>query len=525
MNNRTIHDLNEAVRKLNEIIVNTIEFLGGRRDAYKVSELPLTTHDLDEAIKDLNKLILADSNDPILYINRGNAYFYICDYEEAISDYGKFIQICPENAKAYLIRGYVHSCKKEYDKAIKDYSKAIDINCEYAEAYYARSEAHDRKGESDRACFDSAKAHKLGFDLQTYIEDSNLELIDDLVQLCPRNAKVHYYRGLIHDCSGDYNLAIADYSESIRLDCKFSDAYHDRGKVYYYGAYEKEKAIADYTEAIRLYDAYGGRRAEALCDRGMVYESKETIDGYSKAIEDYELSGRLQHNCYQLALDVYFKRGALHAEVGNYDSAISDMSRIIELDDSIGADYDEAFRRGPEYDPDSFSSSYGSIPAGQAYNNRGIYYSKKGKYNLAISDLTEILRIYNERVELTPESNPDFATIYLNLGSINQANGDYDRAIGNYDNVVRLCPNYATDFIESKFAHGGQDAVETAIELLEGRINSHPRNPGDFYYTGVLALFSNDGTSAQRAFQIALRHEYDDKEKLDRHLANLNNRK
>lgn len=392
MNNQTIHDLDDAIRKLNERIISTVEFLTRSRD---VLEPPLTVHDLRKAIRNLDELIHIGSDDPILYINRGNLHFYMGNYERAISDYSKFIQIYPDSAKAYFERGDAHFCKGEYDKAISDYNKAIKIDPVYAEVYEARSNVYKHIGESNQAREDEDKALELGFDLQSYVVDSNLELIDDLVRLCPKNAKLYYYRALIRDCNGDCNLAIADYNEAIRLDPKFAEAYHRRGEVYYYGTHEEDKAIADYTAAFQLYPGYEGR-AEALRDRGRIYEDRGTINGYSKAIADYELAGRCEPLYYYgMALDVYFKRGKLYAEDGNYDRAIADMGRIIQLDYSISADYDETFRWGTECNPDSYyPRNYGSEPAGQAYNNRGFYYCEKGEYHKAIADFTEVLRIY-----------------------------------------------------------------------------------------------------------------------------------
>ena len=523
MNNQTLYDLDEAIRKLNEIIRSAVEFLTGSRD---VLEPPLTVHDLEKAIRNLNELIHIGSDDPILYINRGNAHFYMDNYESAISDYSKFIQIYPGNATAYLKRGDAHFCKGEYDLAILDYSEAIRIDPVYAKAYYSRSEAYERVGKSNQAHEDVEAVFRLDSDLhpQSYYEDYCFELIDDLVQFFSRNAKLYYCRGFVHDCRGDANLAIADYSEAIRLNPKYAEAYHGRGTVYY-NTHEQDKAIADYTEAIQLYPAYEGRRAKVLRNRGWVYEDKETIDGYSKAIADYEWArncGRIY--CSEVECDVYFKRGKLYAEDGNYDRAIADMSAIIELDDGISADYDEASRRGPEYDPDSYPTNYGSEPAGQAYNNRGFYYCKKGEYDRAIADFTEVLRIYNERVELIPESNPDFAIIYLNLGSVYQTKMDYDKAIENYDNVVRICPNYVEDFVNSKFAYGGQEEVEKAIELLDRIYSWPPQSETDFYYTGVQALFRDDVSAAEDAFQIALLLDYHDQAKIDQHLANLKKR-
>ncbi len=514
MSNQTVHDWDEAVQHLNEIIRSTIEWLEGGSD---VKELPLTISDLDETIQDLNELIRVNPDNPILYINKGNVHFYIDDYERAISDYSKIIQIYPENAKAYLNRGDVYFCKEEYDKTILDYSKAIQINSEYAEAYYARSEAYDCKGESDRACVDSDEALKLGFNLQSYVEDSNTELIEALVQLCPKNAKVYYYRGLIHEWRGDYNLAIEDYSKAIQLNPQLAHAYHKRAKIYHYHVidrhpechYDYDKVISDYNKTIADYD-----KAQQL--------------GYSyRGTQGLGLIGITDPT-----IELFFERGEIYTQKGDYDSAITDMSEVICRDENFNDLYDEFVLRIHEdiylgedsWSSDRTSSHFGSDPSARAYNNRGFYYYKKGKNCRAIADLREALRLYNEQIELDPYTNPDFATIYLNLGSVYYADQDYDTAVENYANVVRLCPNYETDFIESKFVHGGKDAVEVAIKLLNSRVNTPLQNADDFYYTGVRALFDNDGTSAKDAFQIALLKGYVDRAKIDQHLTNLNNR-
>ena len=355
------------------------------------------------------------------------------------------------------------------------------------------------------------------------MNDQTFYDLDAAIQRNPEDAKTYNTRGDAYLRKGEYDRAIEDYGKAIKLDCKYAEAYHGRGLAYYYGIDEEDKAIADYTEAIQLYPAFEGRRAEALRDRGTVYENKETIDGYSKAIADYEWASRCGRlYCSEIECDIYFKRGKLYAGDGNYDSAIADMSTIIQLDDSISADYDEGFRRGPEYDPDSYPSNYGSEPAGQAYNDRGFYYYKKGEYDSAIADFTEVLRIYNERVELIPESNPDFAIIYLNLGSVYQTKMDYDKAIENYDNVVRICPNYVKDFVNSKFAHGGQEEVHQAVKLLECVVDN-PTYSESFaaYYSGVSILFSGNTHIARENFEKARELGFKDSTKIDRHLANL----
>ena len=67
-----------------------------------------------------------------------------------------------------------------------------------------------------------------------------------------------------------------------------------------------------------------------------------------------------------------------------------------------------------------------------AYNNRGIAYSNKGQYDRAIQDYDQALRL-----------NPSDADAYHNRGNAYANKGQYDRAIQDYDQAIRLNPNDA----------------------------------------------------------------------------------
>ena len=81
-----------------------------------------------------------------------------------------------------------------------------------------------------------------------------------------------------------FDKAIADYTEAIRLDPKFAQAYNNRGGTYY-GKGEFDKAIADFSEAIRLNPKY----AHAYYNRGLVYskqgENRKADEEFARAKE------------------------------------------------------------------------------------------------------------------------------------------------------------------------------------------------------------------------------------------------
>jgi len=88
--------------------------------------------------------------------------------------------------------------------------------------------------------------------------------------------------------AGDYNRAIATYTEGIRLDPGFMLLFYSRGNAYA-KMKDYDRAIADYSEAIRLDPNY----VPALTNRGMVYWSKGL---YDRAIVDYDEVIRINPN-------------------------------------------------------------------------------------------------------------------------------------------------------------------------------------------------------------------------------------
>jgi tetratricopeptide (TPR) repeat protein len=60
-----------------------------------------------------------------------------------------------------------------------------------------------------------------------------------------------WLRGMDHYQKKEYDKAIPDFTEAIRLDPKFAPAYRDRGSSYS-RLKEYDKAVADLTEYIRL---------------------------------------------------------------------------------------------------------------------------------------------------------------------------------------------------------------------------------------------------------------------------------
>jgi tetratricopeptide (TPR) repeat protein len=160
-------------------------------------------------------------------------------------------------------------------------------------------------------------------------------------------------RGTMFHERGDYETAIAEFTEAIRLDPNNSFAYFLRGYAYKEKK-QYDRAINDLTTAIRLdpnnYVAY-------TC-RGYVYTF---IDQDDQAISDYTMAISLNPD----DSSTYYKRGRTYYVKDQYDQAISDCTMAINLD--------------PDYV--------------DAYALRGIIYADKGMKNEAIRDFEKAISL------------------------------------------------------------------------------------------------------------------------------------
>jgi len=100
----------------------------------------------------------------------------------------------------------------------------------------------------------------------------------------PQTGSDYVNRGNIRFEAGDFDGAIADYTEAIELNAADSVAYYNRG-IARGRQGDHSRAIEDYTRAIQI----GGRYANAYYNRGVHREETGDLDeafaDYTQALE------------------------------------------------------------------------------------------------------------------------------------------------------------------------------------------------------------------------------------------------
>jgi tetratricopeptide (TPR) repeat protein len=108
---------------------------------------------------------------------------------------------------------------------------------------------------------------------------------------------------------------------------KLAELFNSRGIAYRLND-EYDRAITDYTQAIRL----NGKFADAFNNRAFSYDRK---GDYERAIQDYDQAIKLKPTP-----EGYFNRGNAHLGEGHYDHAIDDYNQAIRLKSDFAAAFD-----------------------------------------------------------------------------------------------------------------------------------------------------------------------------------------
>jgi tetratricopeptide (TPR) repeat protein len=207
-----------------------------------------------------------------------------------------------EGRRLFLEREY-HAAVKQFEEAITQYTDSIRLNPELASAYYKRGTAKSRLAFClERDPFSTLDTTSRNVLKQSWIESS-----------------------------------VEDYTEAIRIDPDYFEAYMGRANTYYRYSFstsdwdEPELAIQDYTEAIRI----DPDSKLAYSERGRVHHD---MGQYRLAIQDYTEAIRIGPN----DRSYYYNRARGYREIGYQAAADRDMAKYNELEAMVTAEEKEA---------------------------------------------------------------------------------------------------------------------------------------------------------------------------------------
>ncbi len=370
--------------------------------------------------------------------------------DRAIDFYTKVIEGNPKHLAARVKRALVREYLGDRARGIAELTEAIAIGPPYAVVYAVRGEMFQNDKEYDKAIADLTEAIRLDPDPVTYAR-----------------------RGQFWHTKGEYDKAIADYDESIRLDpnsALTSLTYINRG-IAWSDKGEFDKGIADFSDAIELGSEDDGAayrfRGAARLDKA----SRDRAAVPEEAIADLNEAIRLDPN----DAEAYAQRSRAWVWKEDDDRAIADANRAIELklqDSDVYlargcawldreqfakaiADFSEAIRLDPD-DP---------VP----YSHRGRAHSSSNEFDEAIGDFDQAIR-----------RDPDNPEYYSRRGVAWFYKPDYDKAIADFDQVIRLVPRDVENRLYRGWAWGKKKEYDKALSSFDEVIHIEPKSPAGY---------------------------------------------
>ncbi len=219
-------------------------------------------------------------------------------------------------------------------------------------------------------------------------------------QIEPRNADSYRNRGLTYAEKGQYDQAISDFTDALKIDPKDFYAFYYRGIVYMKKG-QTDQAISDYTRAIEIDPKY----AHAYYNRGAAYG---IMGQYDQAISDFTKVSEID----PVNANAYWGRGTAYCRKGQVDLGLLDLNNAKKLDANLKNAVDEEIAQCTG----SRAQAEGGLIVHFAYAPEQIRQGDIWKIYLSVTDPKGHMHQAVCRVEQTGESYYKPIIIYLKKG-------------------------------------------------------------------------------------------------------------
>ncbi len=457
----------------------------------------------------------------ILKINPDNAYaHYGLGYnyarsdqiEKALEENSKAIELNPEFADAWNNRCYILGRKGDFPEALTAVENALALRPEFSDAYVNKAiilglmrRLPDAITALNNALeYDSNNAYaylRLGMALsQQGYYDTALQAFDKAIVIRRKYDGAYSNKGIVYAKMNDYEKAVAEYDKAILINGKKPSYYHLKSIALVKLSRLKE-AISEIDKAIKLNPDFAelyAFRSEIYHELGSGHEEAAKND-WNKAVSlGYQVDFRrfmraisLARNgkladaekefntmiyLYPFEAELYVNRAKTVIRTkGRLNDAISDYKKAIDLDPSNIMSYCQLARA----------------------------YTTDSKHELALDIIKKALELN----PAMPDAICEHAAILANLG-------DFGRALEVIDGAKDVLANnafahYTRGYILTKF---GKEKRGDALKEYEEAIRLKPNYAEAFKESGFLLgqLYRDNEALKAYSAAIEIRHDYPD---------------
>jgi serine/threonine protein kinase/Tfp pilus assembly protein PilF len=275
-------------------------------------------------------------DDKKAFLRCGRIWFNKQDFQRAIDEFDRAIALDPEYFDAYIARGWAYASAKNQQRALLDFTRAVQLGPDNAWAYANRGMTYNNLGDWAHAIPDLVRALELepgltpaavqlGKALREKGElDRSLEYCDKAIAMDPTYGWNYMERGWTYRARKEWDRAIADFQRAGQIwaiNCpsgltdtvlrSLGDVYRDKGEL--------SLSLASLDEAIRR----DGKSSYAHFLRGLTHEQ---LENWNLALRDFTRAIELKPG----HVDYHRHRGGVYVFLGRWSEALADFTRAIE---------------------------------------------------------------------------------------------------------------------------------------------------------------------------------------------------
>ncbi len=254
---------------------------------------------------------------------------------------------------------------------------------------------------------------------RSLVWENEVSVFRDCVEKQPESPLCHCNLAYGELLNHQYERSIKHYTETLRLDPTYVEAYNGRGQAYLM-LKRYEEALADFDKAIE---------AGIVTPRLFLNRAKclVTLNRFAEALPDLNRSLELEPN----HPETYFFKGLAESRTGNPEQALRDFAKALEINPTyLDVRVNRALvlanlKRYEEAIADYTAALEADASIAMAWNNRAAAHMMLGQYDKALSDVNQALAL-----------NPNYAiayrtraNIYRNMGQLDKAAEDMARAM------------------------------------------------------------------------------------------------
>jgi tetratricopeptide (TPR) repeat protein len=359
------------------------------------------------------------------------------EYKAAMEAYGQAIDADPKSDAAFLHRGYCAYQLGDNPAAIADYSQSLVVQPNSSRAYLARASAYAAAGNSANALAD----------------------VNEAIARDSRNPDSFILRASLNQQKGEHQLAVQDYASAAALAPNSDKSYLGRAVVFQADG-QPQRALEECEQAVRANpNAAAGYlcRAEAFMKMNATARAVEEIN---RALVAAQALNQPMPLLNQLAQSIPVAPLSPAAEVAKEQPA-----------PALVAAAPPPIVPQPQPPQPEVAAKPNSQAAGDAqrFHQLGREQNDQQKFEQAI-------RMLNRAIEL----DPWLASAYNARGYAYLRMLNYNRAVIDFSEAIRLQPNYANAYINRAVArrHTGDTTGAAADQRKAYGLSAGEQRPG-----------------------------------------------